>query len=373
MRGLQDRTGVHRIGSAAELPEAGWERLLGPEDFFQSPRWLAVQEVNGATTLDFILRYRSGVPVAGLVTAWADPSVPWLLARPDTLLAMSEADQREGAGHCLAEVAGGDPATLLPSLVCGGRHLGRTRALTAPEAEPSDVDAVVAYAERLARERGAASVCFPHLDVRDAALAEVLRHRGYAWHTSEWYSWLPVPAGGFDEYLAGMTQHRRRRVRGERRMLDAAGVEVRIEPLTAILTARLGQLDANLLAKYGNPASPEFSAKVLARIAEIMGEDALTSVARLDSEIVGFGLVLRWSARGDQQWFGHRAGFDYQAKGELPLYYDVLYYRVLEAAAAAGASVLHAGVGSTPAKLARGCLSSEQRSYLLRLPRERDS
>jgi hypothetical protein len=360
--------GVRSAADAAELPVLGWPDLLGVEDFFQTPRWLAVQERNGGTTLDFLLRERDGRPVAGLVLAWADSKVPWLLARPDTLLAHAESAGLAEARRVRAEVADGDPASLLPALVCGGRHLGRTRVLTTPATTPVDVDALLARAEELGTERGAAALCFPHVDVRDADLMAALTGRGYRWHASAEYSWLPVPAGGFDEYLAGMSQHRRRRVRLERRAVADAGVEVHVEPLTARLAPRLGELDAALLTKYGNPASPEYSAGLLAWIAEVMGEDALVSLATVDGEIIGFGMVLRHRARGDEQWFGHRAGFDYAAKGSLQLYYEVLYYRVLEAAATAGATVLHAGIGSTPAKQARGCLSVEQRSYLLRLP-----
>ena len=241
--------------------------------------------------------------------------------------------------------------------------------VTGPGAGRDDVEALVAAAERLAAERGAASVCFPHVDVRDADLVTLLGGRGYDWHTSAQYCWLPVPTGGFDAYLAGMSQHRRRRVRLERRAVAEAGVEVGLQPLVAALAPRLGELDAMLLAKYGNPADPARSAEVLTGIAEMMGDDALVSLARRDGEVIGFGLVLRSRAQGEEQWFGHRAGFDYSAQGHLPLYYVVLYYCVLEAAAAAGVRVLHAGIGSTDAKLARGCEASEQRSFLLRLPK----
>lgn len=371
VREVQDHEDVRQVPNAAALPGEGWNGLLGAEDFFQSPRWLAVQERNGGTTLDFLVRRRAGVAAAGLVAAWADESVPWLLARPDSLLAHACEEDLHGARHVRRHLAGDRElaAALLPSLVLGGRHLGRTRMLATAGACAADLHALLDRAEDLAEERGAGSVCFPHVDVRDAGLIEVLGERGYDWHTSEYYCWLPVPSGGFDEYLAGMTQHRRRRVRLERRTLAAAGVEVHLEPLSTALAPRLGELDANLLAKYGNPGSPEYSAGLLAWIAEVMGEDAMVSLARMDGEIIGFGLVLRSAARGEQQWFGHRAGFDYAAKGKLPLYHQVLYYRVLEAAAEEGATVLHAGIGSTEAKLARGCLSSEQRSFLLRLPR----
>ena len=331
------RSDVRPVADAAGLPGAGWDGLLGAEDFFQTSRWLAVEERNSGTTMDFLMRHRDGgTPEAEAV---------------------------------LREVAGGDPAALLPSLVCGGRHLGRTRALAGPHAVPGDVEALVERAEQLARERGAASVCFPHVDVRDAALVDLLHARGYRSHLSAHYAWLPVPPGGWDEFLANMSKHRRRRVRLERRALAEAKVEVHLEPLTKALAPRLGELDCNLLRKYGNPASPEHSAGLLSWISEVMGDDAMVSVARQDGAIIGFGMVLRSRARGEEQWFGHRAGFDYEAQGKLPLYYDVLYYRVLEAAAREGVSVLHAGIGSIEAKLARGCLASEEHAFLLRLDR----
>ncbi|MFE9911039.1 peptidogalycan biosysnthesis protein [Streptomyces clavifer] len=361
--------GVRPVADAAGLEAAGWNGLLGVEDFFQTPRWLTVQERNSGTTMDFLVRDRGGAPVAGLVTAWADTSVAWLLARPDAMLKRAVEQEVPEARELLHDLADGDPATLLPSLVCGGRHLGRTRTLATPDATEADVEALLEGAEGLAAERGAASVCFPHVDLRDTGLVALLESRGYRHHTSDHYAWLAIPPGGYDEFVEEMSAHRRRRVRLERRALDEAGVEVHVEPLTRALAPRLGELDANLLLKYGNPASAEGSAGMIGRIADVMGDDVLVSVARQHGSIIGFGMVLRSKARGDEQWFGHRAGFDYEAQGKLPLYYDVLYYRVLDAAAKEGATVLHAGIGSIKAKLARGCRSSEQRSYLLRLPR----
>lgn len=369
MREVRSRADVRHVADAATLPAAGWNSLVGVEDFFQTPRWLVVQERNSGTTMDFLVQHRDGAPVAGLVAAWADDSVPWLLARPDAMLTQAVAAGVPEAEHCLTETAGGDVTSLLPSLVCGGRHLGRTRTLAGDGALPSDLEALVEHAEQLAEERGAASVCFPHVDVRDTDLVALLESRGFRSHTSAHYAWLPIPPGGFDQFLGEMSKHRRRRVRLERRALAEAGVEVHLEPLTKALAPRLGELDSNLLKKYGNPASPEHSAGLLTWIAEVMGDDAMVSVARQNGSIIGFGMVLRSRARGEEHWFGHRAGFDYDAQGKLPLYYDVLYYRVLDAAAQAGVSVLHAGIGSVEAKLARGCLASEERSFLLRLPR----
>ncbi|MFI8006432.1 GNAT family N-acetyltransferase [Streptomyces sp. NPDC086010] len=362
--------GVRAVGGAAALEAAGWDSLLGAEDFFQTPRWLTVQEVNSGTAMDFLVRERDGAPVAGLVTAWADSSVAWLLARPDAMLKRALEQDVPEAAAVLRAVAGGDPDSLLPSLVCGGRHLGRTRTLASADATGDDLAALVGRAEAMAPDRGAATVCFPHVDVRDTSLVALLESRGYHHHPSDHYAWLDIPPGGFEQFVEEMSAHRRRRVRLERRALAEAGVEVNVEPLTQELCPRLGQLDANLLRKYGNPASDEGSARMIGRIAEIMGDDVLVSVARQRGAVIGFGMVLRSRARGEEQWYGHRAGFDYEAQGKLPLYYDVLYYEVLDAAAKEGATVLHAGIGSVKAKLARGCRVSEQRSYLLPLRRK---
>ncbi|MEU7020610.1 GNAT family N-acetyltransferase [Streptomyces sp. NPDC046203] len=363
------RAVVERVPGAAALDAAGWAELAGPEDFFQSSRWLAVQEKNSGTTMDFLVRRRAGRPMAALVTAWADDTVPWLLARPDAMLEKGVAEEEPEALARLRDTAGGDPAGLLPSLVCGGRHLGRTRPLTASDALPEDMAALVEEAEAIARERGAATVCFPHVDERDTALMELLAARGYRSHPSAHYAWLAVPPGGWEQFLAEMSKHRRRRVRLERRALAEAGIETRIERITPELVPRLGELDCNLLRKYGNPASPEHSAGMIGWIGEVMGDDAMVSVARKDGVPIGFGMVLRSRARGREEWFGHRAGFDYEAQGKLPLYYDVLYYRVMEAAAEQGVPVLHAGIGSVEAKLARGCLAAREHSFLLRLER----
>ncbi|MFE7751887.1 hypothetical protein [Streptomyces sp. NPDC057428] len=160
----EGQDGVRAVADAAGLTAAGWDSLLGAEDFFQTPRWLTVQEHNSGTAMDFLVRERGGVPVAGLVTAWADTSVAWLLARPDAMLRRALERDVPEAATVLREVAGGDPDSLLPSLVCGGRHLGRTRTLASAGATEEDLAALLDRAEAMAADRGAATVCFPHVE-----------------------------------------------------------------------------------------------------------------------------------------------------------------------------------------------------------------
>jgi hypothetical protein len=352
-------------GTAAGAERLGWDELRDPDDFFLSTRWLRVL----AATVDVPLRYlvaaRGDTGQAGLATALLDQSAPWLLGRPDTLLEHSLRQRWAGAANCAARLAG-PPAGLLPSLVCGGRHLGRTRAVYRPDTTTAELAGLVAAAEDLARAGGARSVAFPYVDARDSRLREVLAGRGYLSHGSGSYSWLPVPAGGLPAWLGTVSAHRQRRIRAERRRLAAAGIEVRIEPLTAAAIPRLATLEAALFGKYGIPGwSAARSEAVLWQVLDALGPDAQLSVARGDGQVRGFGLLLR----DRDQWHAHRAGFDYpyQRRHRLPVYFEVIYYHPVAAAPAEGIRTIHYGIGSEAVKRSRGCAASDQYAYLLPL------
>jgi uncharacterized protein len=352
---LAGSAAVRRTGITEHVE--GWDELLAPEDFFQTSRWLQVVAAVAGTPVSRLLSPADAAPAAGLVTVVATEASPWLLARPDTLLRDSVADGLAGAAGCQAAL-GNRP--LLPSLVCGGRHIGRTRAVGAPDQLAEHLPELIEAAEDSAGEQGLASICYPHVDERDAELVAALRQRGYLEHVSAEYCWLPIPPGGMEEYLAGVSKHRRRRVRLARRHLDEAGVRIWMQPLAGAPLDRLGELEAALLTKYGNPASPESSAELLSQVADRLGDDALVSLACLDETIIAFALVLR----NGSHWFGHRAGFDYELQRDLPLYEEVLYYRVIDEAAPAGGTVLHVGIGSADTKRSLHCEVSRQSSFL---------
>ena len=295
----------------------------------------------------------------------AQPTSPWLLGRPDTLLEFCARDQLPGAAECLTALPGDPADTLLPSLVCGGRHIGRTRTLVRGAADGAEditeIDELVAAAERLSREHGARSTVFPYVDERDTALREVLARRGYAHYTSGTYSWLPIPDGGFAGYLATLSGHRRPRVRTDRRRVAEARIEVRMEPLTPELIWPLAELETSLLTKYGGQWSPAQSESIFNRILAELGADAVVSTARADGRLCGFALFLRHADR----WHGHRGGFDYAAQGSLPVYFEVAFYHPVEQAAEAGVTEIHYGTGSTPTKHSRGCRSVGQDAFQL--------
>ncbi|MFD6822187.1 GNAT family N-acetyltransferase [Streptomyces sp. NPDC059271] len=348
------------VRRAAHLPRAAWDRLAGPDAAYLATRWLDVAEDTSGAAMRY-LTLTDGEGLAGaLATAVADTNAPWLAGRPDTVLRLCAEEGRDGAGELAGDLPDDLAEALLPGLVCGGRHLGRTTLLSR-DGHDGTAERLLGAAERLADEDGLRSVAFLHVDEHDTALRTLLARRGYRSFHSEDYHWLPVPSGGFAEYAAGFSAHRRRRIGAERRAVRDAGVQIATAPLDAADIPRFAELETSLLGKYGMSAwTPARSAAILERALRACGPDALAATARLDGEIIGFALIVVHHDR----WFAHRAGFDYAAQRGLPVYFELLYYHLVEAAARAGATVIHYGTGSGAAKTSRGCLGSRQYAYL---------
>lgn len=183
-----------------------------------------------------VMRYLTltdGEGLAGaLATAVADTNAPWLAGRPDTVLRLCAEEGRHGAGEVAGDLPDDLADALLPGLVCGGRHLGRTTLLSR-DGHDGTAERLLGAAERLADEEGLRSVSFLHVDEHDTALRTLLARRGYRSFHSEDYHWLSVPSGGFAEYAAGFSAHRRRRMGAERRAVRDAGVQIATAPLDA--------------------------------------------------------------------------------------------------------------------------------------------
>ncbi|MEU8975207.1 GNAT family N-acetyltransferase [Streptomyces monashensis] len=358
--------GVRAAERAADLPRAGWDALTGPYDIFLTCRWLDVVEATAGVPMTYLWVERAGKPVAALATATATTSVPWALGRPDVVLRNSAEAELPRAGALLASL-GGDPSDLLmPAMVAGGRHVGSTRVLSCPEASDADVESLVTAAELLARQAGLATVCFLYVDEQDDALGRVLGARGYVTCTTGRYSTLQVPEeGGFDGYLAALPRKRRVSVAAERRRMRESDVRVRLESLHSADLPRFAELESGLLAKYGISVRADQVLEQIRQVRDCFGDDAFAVVAEGEGGIRGFGLILR---HGDH-WYARQTGYDYayQERTGLPLYFEVLYYRLLEEAVSAGVRTLHYGLGSEQAKRSRGCTATEQRCHLLRL------
>lgn len=367
-----DAAAIRVAERAAEVP-AAWDELAGPGDCHVSTTWLRVAEATAGVPMRYLQHFRGGEMDGALATALAMPDSPWLFGRTDAVLEFAARDGLPGAAECLAELTGGRavprtieevtaavadgssaPATdlLMPSLLCGGRHVGIVRVLTRDggDAGRAVIGELMAEAERVARDLGARSVAFLYVDEHDEPLRGVLRERGYHSCASSPHTILHLPDGGFDAYLAMLPRKRRHSIFYERRKLAQAGVEILVEPLTSELIGSLAELESQLFAKHGGSWTPEQSASVLRVIMREAGSDASVFLARRDGDVCAFNLVVRHAGH----WYAHRTGFDYARIGDLPVYFELVYNSLIEAAASAGARAVHHGMGALRAKELRG-------------------
>ncbi len=327
--------------SVEEACRAGWDDLLTAEDGFQQSGWLRMQERMLGDRLRVLCLWDGPDLAAGLVTVDTDAASPWTMARPDLLLGVAPEDS-------------------LPALSCGGRHLGNTRGLVRAARDVAILDPLLA--EVAARAEAGADRCvfFPHVRDDDPFAAR-LAAAGFARSAVDPYCVLPV-AGTFEDYLSRLSQSRRRGIRRDRREVRDAGFVLDLVALADCDLDRLAELDVALLRKHGNDASVRQSRAVLEGLAH--GPDVLVTTASRDGVVCGFGVMVEHERRGSRQWFGNRAGFDYERQGEVPLYFEVLFYSPYEWAAERGVDAIHVGMGSTGAKVGRGAVAHPQSSWV---------
>lgn len=356
---------VRVVEHSAELPRADWDALCGPRDVFLTCSWLDVVERTAGVPMAYLTAERDGKVVAGLATALVSADVPWALGKADVVLDRSVAEGLPAAAELRERLPSDLTAAIMPSMAMGGRHVGTTRMLLAPEATSADVDALLATAEDLARRAGMRSVGMLYVDETETVLAERLHARGYLDGVTGSFSTLTLPAGGFDGYLRSLPSKRRISVGAERRRIREAGVEVRRLSLAEVDLDRLATLEAALLEKYDITARPAQLRPLLQETGDVFGADAFVMTLSAEGELRGFVLVL---GRG-RHWLARQTGYDYdyQRRTRLPLYFEVVYYALIEAAGAAGVEAIHYGLGSVEAKRSRGCTTSEQRLHLLPL------
>jgi hypothetical protein len=353
---------VWTTDSMAQARETGWDAVVPPDDLFRSPGWLALESEQTNIPPRYYLAGEPGRAEAGLSCYPLDASSePWPFMRVDRTVRM------------LADAHGAEPdeATaravdaLLPTRLFGGRRVPNTALVTAPGL-PEDrrrhrIAELVATAEDDARAAGAASSAYLFVAASDTGLRDTLRERGYAEFPTARYSTLRLPEPGFEGYLSLLPNDRRRKVRYERRRLEAAGVGFRVEPLTPDLTGELVPLLLKHGSKYGHAYAPEAMTRTLELHAAHCGADAEVITARsADGAVRGFSLVVR---RGTRLYI-RLTGYDYDWQGKLPLYFALCFYEPVEHASRIGATTLDYAVASEATKRSRGCTQERRFGYV---------
>ncbi|MBF9336460.1 GNAT family N-acetyltransferase [Microbacterium lacticum] len=352
---------IEQFESVLEFDSNMWDRLAYGADIALSHGWVKTSEATGDAETVYLTTEAGGRITAILPGTIATIDSPWLLTRTDSVLAQCAKEGDDDAKRISESLPPSATGGLLPGLVMGGRHAGRTGVIREASLSPSDLECLVSTAEDLARERELKSLAFLYVDARDTMLIDCLDERGYERWGSGSDSDLSLPGAGFETYLSQFPSRRRSKIRNDRKMVANSGLRVRVADLTDGTLRRAAELENMLFGKYGiENWSAERSFRGLEGARDNLNEPFMVIAETPSGEMIGFSLV----AEFHDEWYAVRAGFDYDKQAGVPIYYEVVYYRLIELAGERGIKKIHYGMGSVEAKALRGCISTEQYGFL---------
>lgn len=138
------------------------------------------------------------------------------------------------------------------------------------------------------------------------------------------FHWRNDGYGSFEEFLAGFTAEKRKKLRRERRRVAEAGIACRTvagSELDARLLDAIHRLHAITFLRHGH--APYLNREFFGRIAESMPEALVVELAEMDGEAVACSISLR----GRDALYGRYWG----ASGEFhSLHFELCYYRGIE-------------------------------------------
>lgn len=338
--------GVAVAESAAALGQSDWQELCPPDDPFLNPHFLPILERHGA---------------AGRQSGWR-------------------------AQHLLARGPKGETAGFLPlylkfnshgefihdwSWAAAYRQLGREyypklfsglphtpaagpRLLLAPGADAAAVRRALAAAARdLAGELGLSSwhVAFPAEEE-----AETLAAAGLLPSHDVQFHWRDAGYGDFDGYLGSFSAEKRRKVRAERRRVEAAGIAIEVRHGNEVEPRewpRLHALYAATFERFGNHAA--FSADCFADLAAALARRMVVFIARQRGEPAAVALCFRSRDTLYGRYWGSR--------GVIPgLHFELCFYQGISYCLREGLRCFEPGAGGEH-KIARGFVPTVVRSW----------
>ncbi len=181
--------------------------------------------------------------------------------------------------------------------------------------------ALLEAARALAGELGLSSLHLLFPDARDraqCAAAGMLARLDCQFH------WHNAGYGAFEDFLAGFTAEKRKKVRRERRRVAEAGIECRTlsgADLDERLLDDVFRLHAETFARYGN--APYLNREFFARLARSLPEALVVELASRHGQAIACAVSLR----GGDTLYGRYWGAD----GDYhSLHFELCYYRGIE-------------------------------------------
>lgn len=185
----------------------------------------------------------------------------------------------------------------------------------------------------------------------DATDTEWLVGKGFMRRTGCHFHWHNHGYRDFEDFLAGLSSRKRKKIRRERRFVEEAGIHMRIihgnESSARDWQAMHGFYRSTFEKKSGVPTLSE---EFFLEISRTMGEQVVLVFALLDERPVAGAILLR----GDRVLYGRHWGCleDYHS-----LHFEACYYQGIEYAIAQGLELFEPGAQGEH-KISRGFLPS---------------
>lgn len=343
---------LRRYKSFTEVPAQAWNKLRGTDTPFLRHEYLLALEMSGSTTaatgwtpLPITVEDDQGRTVGG-VPLWLKRHSYGELVYD---FAWAQAYERAGLQYYPKLVA------CVPIAPIAG-----PRMLIAPD---TDRDAVIAALTRgantVAEETGASSVHWLFTDAADSAALEQqgnLHRTGYQlhWHNKDYTC--------FDDFLAGFTADKRKKLKRERRYVEEAGIQLEVrsghEVSAELWDIFYGFYTGNILRHGG---MIHLTREFFHLLGRTLPEAVVLVLARRGAEYVGAAINLRdRDTLYGRYWGGH--------EGINSLHFETCYYTPIEYCIAHGLKRFEGGAGGEH-KLARGFLPATTHSlHWLRHP-----
>lgn len=308
----------------------------GPGQLYLTEGWLAVEHdcANGAPLYLAADDGRgSGAAIGGY--PFDDASNPWPFARPDLFLSD------------VLGVHAADP--VLPAFCLGGRRPGHSETVTWGPAGPAALSHCVTAAVDAARARGAAAVLAPY--VTDPGLGIALAEAGFLRlpSISRWE--LDLPGESFPDYLAWLPRGARSNVLIDRRRIREAGYTGTVRRLDPAMLPRLVELELRGYGRHGHAYQRREAVVLHEATVRHLPDDLWVSVVEEGPDLLAFAVLVRC----DDTLYARQGAVDHERTGKVPVYFEAVYYQVIEAARELGIRRVDYSVSADRAKRLRGC------------------
>ena len=221
------------------------------------------------------------------------------------------------------------------------------RLLIAPDADrPAVIEALTRGARELAEETNASSLHWLFADATDTA---TLEQQGNLHRTGFQFHWQNLGYAHFDDFLAGFSADKRKKLKRERRYVQEAGIrmEVRNGPdVTPELWDLFYAFYAGNIQRHGGML--HLTREFFQTLGRTLPEALVLVLARRGPEIVGAAINLRGQDTLYGRYWGGQEGFN-------SLHFEACYYTPIEYCIAQGIKRFEGGAGGEH-KLARGFL-----------------